>query len=149
MLQKRQCYRKDNATEKTMLQKRQCYRKDNATEKTMLQKRQCYRKDNATEKTMLQKDNATEKTMLQKRQCYRKDNATEKTMLQNRQCYSATVYSQDRKSTRFCCRGSKQINVVVENNRSDHLRRLASVKRLCSLKLIQSVFDGVGGGVLM
>ena len=34
-------------------------------------------------------------------------------------------YRQDRKNTLFCCRGCKQINVVVENNKTDYLRALA------------------------
>ena len=34
-------------------------------------------------------------------------------------------YRQDRKNTLFCCRGCKQINVVVENNKTDYLRTLA------------------------
>ena len=40
-------------------------------------------------------------------------------------------------------------NIAVENDQIYHLRRLASVKRLCFLKLMESFFDGVGGGVLM
>jgi len=41
------------------------------------------------------------------------------------------------------------LNVVVENNQTCLLRRQASVKRLCYLKLMQSFFYGEEGGVLM
>ena len=48
----------------------------------------------------------------------------------------------------LCWRGCKQIlfDVVVESNRTHRLRRLASFKRLCYLKMVQSFFDGVWGG---
>ena len=49
------------------------------------------------------------------------------------------------KSTLFCCHGSKQIHIVVENNETDHLRRLASVKQLGCLSLFDERGEGGGG----